>query len=201
MTVAGAGLSQRLRPVALKSRSQISMWTGPIKRREQQECRSSLHGSAGEDGLTRASRRVPSLGVVRWQRTLGDESNFCGCVACVASGLKGVRQWLTGQRRRPTCGGLSADKILSAKFGIAAPPPPIRGDWPAPGIPPCHLRGRRSYVSRQESPLLCHLPGQAWLVPFDDLRGFCSPDFGRALELASYLLGFTLLPTDAALWL
>ena len=47
----------------------------------------------------------------------------------------------------------------------------------------------------------CHLPGQAWLVPFDDLRGYSSPDFGRALELASYLLGFTLLPIDAALWL
>ena len=53
------------------------------------------------------------------------------------------------------------------------------------GIPPCNLRGRRSCVLRPESPLLCHLPGQAWLVPFHDLRGYSSPDFGRALELAS----------------
>lgn len=88
---------------------------------------------------------------------------------------------------------------MSAKFGIAAPPTPIRmRRLAAPGIPPFYLRGRRSYVSR---PLLCHLPGQAWLAPFDDLRGHSSPDFGRALELASYLLGFTLLLTDAALWL
>ena len=60
-----------------------------------------------------------------------------------------------------------------------------------PSSPVETLRTKATSRTQHDLPLKDSIPkrtGLAWPVPFDDLRGHSSPDFVRALELASYSL-------------